>query len=117
MWSWTTRRSDERPARPLQSSVGQATIGEKEMRLSACAVVLSLAAAVAQASDLQVDIDNVRIRSGNTTIHIGDRDKRGYYWDGKVWRDPAYWKKHHDNGKHQGKGYHCPPGQAKKGNC
>lgn len=85
-----------------------------------CAL-LALWAALAQASDVQINVDHVRIQSGGVTISIGDRDKRGYYWDGKLWRDPVYWKKYHGEGQGKGqangKGYHCPPGQAKKGNC
>jgi hypothetical protein len=76
-----------------------------------------------QASDVHIDLGNVKIQSGNTTITFGDRDKRGYYWDGGEWRDPVDWDKHHahshDHGEQNGKGHshHCPPGQAKKGNC
>ncbi|MBM3115386.1 DUF2502 domain-containing protein [Jeongeupia naejangsanensis] len=54
----------------------------------------------------------------------GYRNPRGYYWDGGRYRDEKWWKK---NGKYDSKhkhhdhdddrGYHCPPGQAKKGNC
>lgn len=68
----------------------------------------------AQAQDVRINVDGLKIQSGSTTIKFGDRDKRGYYWDGNTWRDPVYWDKHHGNGKgNQG----CPPGQAKKGNC
>jgi hypothetical protein len=74
---------------------------------------------LSHASDLRINVDSLRIKSGNTTISIGEQDKRGYYWDGGEWRDPVYWEKHHGKGKGQGQGqgYHCPPGQAKKGNC
>ena len=84
------------------------------------ALVLALlagCAALASAADVNVKVDGVRIQSGNTTITFGDRDKRGYYWDGREWRDPVYWEKHHGKGKGQGQGQTCPPGQAKKGNC
>jgi hypothetical protein len=70
---------------------------------------------LAQGGDVQIDIDKVRIQSGGTTISIGERHKRGYYGDGKTWRDPASWEKPHGNGK--GSGNPCPPGQAKKDNC
>ena len=71
-------------------------------------------------------------------LQIGDRDNRGYYWDGYDYRDPSYWKQHNGprgekhytghgkQGRHKGEGVrhhddehrgHCPPGQAKKGNC
>lgn len=29
------------------------------------------------------------------TLHIGDRDKHGNYWDGGHWRDHGWWKKHY----------------------
>ena len=76
---------------------------------------LSVISLVSQASDRTVGIDGARISSGGTVIQFGDRDKRGYYWDGKTWRDPVYWEKNHGKGK--GVGQDCPPGQAKKGNC
>ncbi|MDS4015638.1 MAG: DUF2502 domain-containing protein [Candidatus Accumulibacter sp.] len=77
------------------------------------------------AADVNVSIPGVRIQSGGTTISIGERDRRGYYWDGRTWRDPVYWEKNHakapaasaGQGPAHGRGYHCPPGQAKKGNC
>lgn len=75
--------------------------------------LLAGCAALAGATDVTVKVDGLKIRSGNTTITFGDRDKRGYYWDGKEWRDPEYWEKNHGKGK----GQKCPPGQAKKGNC
>jgi hypothetical protein len=71
----------------------------------------------AQAADVRINVDNVKIQSGNTTITFGDRDRRGYYWDGQTWRDPVYWDKHHGKGNGKGQGQNCPPGQAKKGNC
>ena len=37
----------------------------------------------AQAADVRINVDNVKIQSGNTTITFGDRDRRGYYWDGQ----------------------------------
>ena len=27
-------------------------------------------------------------------IHIGDRDDRGHYWDGREWRDREWWEEH-----------------------
>ena len=77
--------------------------------------LLALSPPVSQATDINVNLGGARITSGGTTIQFGDRDKRGYYWDGKTWRDPGYWEKNHGKGK--GVGQDCPPGQAKKGNC
>ncbi|MBZ6385312.1 MULTISPECIES: DUF2502 domain-containing protein [Pantoea] len=28
-------------------------------------------------------------------VHIGDRDHRGYYWDGYDWRPAKWWQAHH----------------------
>lgn len=25
------------------------------------------------------------------SLHLGDRDRRGYYWDGGHWREPRWW--------------------------
>lgn len=68
----------------------------------------------AQANDVRVNVDGPRVQGGKVNVTYGSRDKRGYYWDGNQWRDPAYWEKN----KGQGKGNNgCPPGQAKKGKC
>lgn len=29
-------------------------------------------------------------------LQIGDRDNRGYYWDGGHWRDHGWWNKHYE---------------------
>jgi hypothetical protein len=70
---------------------------------------------VAQASDVRVNVGiGAPAVVAPGTYKYGDRDKRGYYWDGNTWRDQAYWDKNQGKGKgNQG----CPPGQAKKGNC
>ncbi|BCL74885.1 hypothetical protein JHS3_06210 [Jeongeupia sp. HS-3] len=58
----------------------------------------------------------------------GNRDPHGRYWDGGHWRDEKWWKKNakkydkkhgnkYDDHDDDRRGYHCPPGQAKKGNC
>ncbi|WP_322045097.1 hypothetical protein [Paraburkholderia sp. J67] len=39
----------------------------------------------------------------------GDR-----YWDGHRYWERDDWEKHHH---HHDKGWHCPPGHAKKGEC
>jgi hypothetical protein len=96
----------------------------KKILLLASALALPL---LAQATDVRVDVGSVRIATPGLSITFGSRNDRGYYWDGYVWRDPGYWKKHngprgekfytgHPGVPHQGGG-HCPPGQAKKGNC
>ncbi|QKS28832.1 MAG: hypothetical protein FAZ92_02135 [Accumulibacter sp.] len=89
------------------------------MRRILCCAMLAVLPVMAPAADVQINVGSVEIQTGGATIRFGDRDRRGYYWDGKQWRDPVYWQKHHGKGKAQGQGegVHCPPGQAKKGNC
>ncbi|MFZ1874778.1 DUF2502 domain-containing protein [Serratia sp. D1N4] len=29
------------------------------------------------------------------SLQLGDRDNRGYYWDGGRWREPREWHKHY----------------------
>lgn len=98
----------------------------KELLLGALIAVSPL---FANAGDINVNLGNVRVEAPGVTVTFGTRDNRGYYWDGYEYRDPRYWKDHNgprgekyytgrgNNGVlHQGRG-HCPPGQAKKGNC
>ncbi|MDO9243906.1 MAG: DUF2502 domain-containing protein [Rhodocyclaceae bacterium] len=81
------------------------------------------------AQAIDVNIGGVRVQTPGVTVTFGSRDSRGYYWDGDVYRDSDYWKQHNgprgqqyytgrgnQGAAHQG-GRHCPPGQAKKGNC
>ena len=84
---------------------------------------------LANAVDINVNLGNVRVEAPGVTVTFGARDKRGYYWDGYEYRDPKYWKEHNGprgekyytgrgkNGVPYQGGGHCPPGQAKKGNC
>ncbi|MFV5214491.1 DUF2502 domain-containing protein [Azonexus caeni] len=77
------------------------------------------------ASDIRVDIGDVRVQAGGVTVTFGSRDKRGYYWDGYEWREPRYWKRHHGprgerhytgHRHHRGPDF-CPPGHGRKGHC
>ncbi|AXS79881.1 DUF2502 domain-containing protein [Dechloromonas sp. HYN0024] len=93
------------------------------------AAVIASAPLLASATDINVNLGGMRIQAPGVTVTFGSQDNRGYYWDGQDYRHPDYWRKHegyrgeryytgrgHDEGRHEGKG-HCPPGQAKKGNC
>ncbi|MDD2744758.1 MAG: DUF2502 domain-containing protein [Rhodocyclaceae bacterium] len=93
------------------------------------AAMVATAPILASAVDINVNLGTVRIDAPGVRVTFGSRNDRGYYWDGHDWRDPGYWKKHHGprgekhyTGRsgpgvpHQAGG-HCPPGQAKKGNC
>jgi len=88
---------------------------------------LPLAAVLLAGPALAVDVD-VHVQLPGVRVHIGDRDGDGLYWDGGHWREQGWWhencprfRNHKDfrgncdappNGPK-----HCPPGQAKKGNC
>ena len=89
------------------------------------AVLIAASPLVSTASDVNVNLGNVRIQAPGVSVTFGSRDNRGYYWDGYDYRDPKYWKENNGprgekyytgHGKNKG-GSHCPPGQAKKGNC
>ena len=81
------------------------------------------------ATDINVNLGNVRVQAPGVTVTFGTRNDRGYYWDGYEYRDPDYWRKHDgprgeryytgrgNNGVPHQDGGHCPPCQAKKGNC
>jgi len=77
----------------------------------------------ALAADVEVDV-----RLPGISIHIGDRDRDGRYWDGEHWQAPDWWRdnchRFRDHKDFRGNcdappraPRHCPPGQAKKGNC
>lgn len=68
-----------------------------KMKNSVPAIILSLLAALPIAASAGVSL---AIAPAGITIHIGDRDHRGYYWDGYDWRAPKWWHEHH--GCHQG---------------
>lgn len=100
----------------------------KKILLAALVTVLPL---LSVAADINVNLGGMRIQAPGVSVTFGSQDNRGYYWDGQAYRDPGYWREHdghrgeryytgrgrgHDEGRH-GDREHCPPGQAKKGNC
>ncbi len=101
----------------------------RAMKKHLLTLAIAMAPLLVAASDVRIDIGGVRVQAPGISITFGSVDNRGYYWDGYEYRDPGYWRKHNgpkgakyytgrgNNGvPHQGGG-HCPPGQAKKGNC
>lgn len=95
------------------------------MKTSAMAMLMAITCLAGEAA-AQADVDvDIRVRVPGVTIHIGDRDSRGRYWDGSLWREEVWWREH----CHRLRGHkdfrgeclpphrHCPPGQAKKGRC
>jgi hypothetical protein len=95
------------------------------MKLLSLTGVLSLSLLFSWPAVAEVGVD---VRLPGVSIYIGDRNRDGYYWDGDRWREPSWWR---DNcyrfeGRKNFRGScgapprgpkHCPPGQAKKGNC
>lgn len=64
---------------------------KKSFLLLCCALALPV---IAQAN---VSID---VNVPGVSLHLGDQDKRGYYWDGYDWRPPQWWRAH--QGHHYG---------------
>ena len=92
------------------------------------ALLIAISPIAASAVDVNMDLGRPAVRAPERDHHFGDRDKRGYYWDGDEWRKPDYWRKHdgprgerHYTGRGNGVPHRdndfCPPGQAKKGRC
>ncbi|MFZ4832775.1 DUF2502 domain-containing protein [Rouxiella sp. Mn2063] len=42
----------------------------------------------------QADVE-IGVNVPGVSLHIGDRDTRGYYWDGGYWRPPGWWQHHY----------------------
>ncbi|AUG99607.1 DUF2502 domain-containing protein [Pectobacteriaceae bacterium CE70] len=42
-----------------------------------------------------VQADSLSIALPGVYFHIGDRDQRGYYWDGNRWCAPHEWRREH----------------------
>lgn len=56
-------------------------------------VCLPLLLPVAAQADVSIDINVPGV-----SLHLGDRDKRGNYWDGYDWRPPQWWHAHQGHG-------------------
>ncbi|WP_145492184.1 DUF2502 domain-containing protein [Yersinia rohdei] len=69
--------------------------------------VLSLMPLVAQA-DMSLDINVPGV-----SLHLGDQDKSGNYWDGYDWRPPQWWHEHRGGhiGDHNERGYYWDGGR------
>jgi len=61
------------------------------------AILLCVLSGMPLLANAGVSID---IHSPGISIQLGDRDQRGYYWDGYDWRAPAWW--HDWQGRHVG---------------
>jgi hypothetical protein len=67
------------------------TIVKKSLLLLCCALALPVIAQANVSIDLNVP---------GVSLHLGDQDQRGYYWDGYDWRPPQWWHDH--QGHHYG---------------
>ncbi|MFT2788752.1 DUF2502 domain-containing protein [Serratia sp. T13T92] len=56
-------------------------------------VCLPLLLPMAAQADVSIDINVPGV-----SLHLGDQDKRGYYWDGYDWRPPQWWHEHQGRG-------------------
>lgn len=54
----------------------------------------------------QADV-SIGVNVPGLSLHIGDRDGRGHYWDGYRWREPRWW---HEN--YRPREYYGPPPRA-----
>ena len=70
------------------------------------AVVTGRAAGAAAGEPADVSIG---VNVPGLSLHIGDRDNRGHYWDGYRWRDPRWWADHHRYERPRGYYYGPPP--------
>ncbi len=64
---------------------------KKSLLLLCCALALPVVAQAGVTVDVNVP---------GVSVHIGDQDQRGYYWDGYDWRPPQWWHEH--QGHHVG---------------
>ncbi|WBF43539.1 DUF2502 domain-containing protein [Serratia rubidaea] len=56
-------------------------------------LLMCLLLPVAAQADVSIDINVPGV-----SLHLGDRDDRGYYWDGYDWRPPQWWHAHQGRG-------------------
>ena len=70
--------------------------------------LLLLAALLALPLASQADV-SIGVNVPGLSLHIGDRDNRGHYWDGYRWRDPRWWADHHRYESPRGYYYGPPP--------
>ena len=57
--------------------------------------VIPLALHTAEASSATINL------ALGVTLHLGDRDRRGYYWDGGRWREPRWWHDRYQYNDHR----------------
>ncbi|MEE3661244.1 DUF2502 domain-containing protein [Brenneria sp. g21c3] len=66
----------------------------KPLLMSSLLVGMFAMTPTAEASSISIDL------MPGVTLNIGDRDRRGYYWDGYDWRSERWWREY--RGHHRG---------------
>ncbi|TPG62660.1 DUF2502 domain-containing protein [Ewingella americana] len=61
---------------------------KKSLLLLCCVLALPVVAQAGVTVDVNVP---------GVSVHLGDQDQRGYYWDGYDWRPPQWWRGHQGN--------------------
>ncbi|MCS3408912.1 DUF2502 domain-containing protein [Serratia sp. AKBS12] len=71
-------------------------------------VCLPLLLPLAVQAEIAIDI-----KVPGASVHLGDRDHRGYYWDGYDWRPPQWWHDHQGRsfGERSARGYYWDGGR------
>ncbi|MCG8707359.1 DUF2502 domain-containing protein [Brenneria sp. 4F2] len=74
----------------------------KPLLVSSLLVGMFAMAPTAEASSVSIDL------MPGVTLNIGDRDPRGYYWDGYDWRSERWWREYrgHHRGERNRHGYY-----------
>src|SRR5690606_21187459 len=78
--------------------------GVHEMKKTLLLLAVLLALPLASQADVSIGVNVPGL-----SLHIGDRDHRGHYWDGYRWRDPRWWADHHRYERPRGYYYGPPP--------
>ncbi|MEC5320786.1 DUF2502 domain-containing protein [Brenneria populi subsp. brevivirga] len=66
----------------------------RPLLVSSLLVGMLAMAPAAEADSISIDL------MPGVTLNIGDRDRRGYYWDGYDWRSERWWREY--RGHHRG---------------
>lgn len=74
----------------------------KPLLVSSLLVGMFAMTPTAEASSISIDL------MPGVTLNIGDRDRRGYYWDGYDWRSERWWREYrgHHRGERNRHGYY-----------
>ncbi|TPG63314.1 DUF2502 domain-containing protein [Ewingella americana] len=76
-------------------------------------IIGTLLFALLPAAAPAVQASSFSLNTPGLSINIGDRDRRGYYWDGYDWRDAGWWNNHRGRnyGERSHRGYYWDGGR------